>query len=122
EEDVVALGHLVPLDDLILVYRAQPGHDLLIFDPLAGGLVHLVELDRRAAPRCREQLDRDRDQSQTDLTSPNGTRRHISTPNYSNGFNHCVADSFRVESLSVRTSAAMFPPREERSTMAEPPI
>ena len=47
EQDVMALRHLVALDDLVAVDRPDAGHDLLIFDPLAGRLVDLVELDLR---------------------------------------------------------------------------
>ena len=76
EQHVMALRHLIALDDLVAVDRADAGHDLLIFDALARRLVDLVELDRRAALGRRIELDRDRDQRQPDLSPPNRSCRH----------------------------------------------
>ena len=76
EQDVMALGDLVALDDLVAVDRADAGHDLLIFDALAGRLVDLVELDRGAALGRGVKLDRDRHQRQPDLPSPDRARSH----------------------------------------------
>src|SRR3546814_1171019 len=48
EQDIIALRHLVPLDDVVGVDRADAGDDLLIFDRLAARLVDLAEADRGA--------------------------------------------------------------------------
>ena len=76
EQDVAALLILIALDDLVGIDRADAGHDLLIFDPLAGRLVDLVEGDGRAALGGGEDLDRDRDQGEPDLSLPIGACGH----------------------------------------------
>ena len=60
----------------VAVDGADTRNDLFIFDALAGRLVHLVELDLRPAPGSREQLNRDRNQSEAYLPSPDRSRSH----------------------------------------------
>jgi hypothetical protein len=55
------LRDLIALDDLVAVDGTDARNDLLILDPFARRLVHLVELDLGSAAGSREQLDRDRD-------------------------------------------------------------
>ena len=76
EQDVMALGDFVALDDLVAVDGTDARHDLFIFDALAGRLVDLVELDLGAALGRLEKLHRDRHERQPDLSSPDRARGH----------------------------------------------
>jgi hypothetical protein len=76
EQDVFALLDFIAAHDLVGVDGADTGNDLLVADPLPGRLVDLVERNPGCGLRCREQLDRDRHQSQSDLTRPIRARGH----------------------------------------------
>ena len=100
EQDIMALGHLIALDDLVAVDGADPGHDLFIFDALARRLMDLVELDRRAALGRGIQLDRDRDEREPHLPAPHWSCRHRPL-RCSGQFNQCAAESFPLKPLSA---------------------
>ena len=98
EQDIFALRHLIALDDLVAVDRADARHHLLIFDPLARRLVDLVEGDGRAALGRGIDLDRDRDQPDPDLSAPCRPRCHRSPP------------SKRFAADSIAGGAELVPP------------
>ena len=75
DSDVAALFVLVPLDDVLALDRADPGHHELLLDPLAGRLVDHVEAHLVALGRGGVEPHRDRDQRQLDKTGPVGSRR-----------------------------------------------
>ena len=70
EQDVIALGDLIALHDLVGVDRADIVHDLLVMDRLATGFVDLLELDGRAAFGGRVDFDRDRHEREAYLALP----------------------------------------------------
>ena len=81
ELDVLALGDLVTLDDVLLRnFITGPGIDLAIPDPVAGLLVELVEADLFALRRRRKQRNRTRDERELQITFPVRTRGHSTTP------------------------------------------
>src|SRR5690606_11135557 len=75
EQDEIALLVLEPLHDLVGIHGADAGHDLLVFDRLAGGLVDLAEGELGAGLGGGIDFDGDRDERKPDLPLPDGPRR-----------------------------------------------
>src|SRR5690606_27887171 len=114
EQNVVALRHLVALDDLVAVNRADPLDDLLVVDPLAARLVDLVELDRRPALGRGVDLDRDRHERETDLALPVGACGHCGrTPPVVRGVSARAGSRFRRPS-GLRAELTL-PPTDHRA-------
>ena len=89
----MALGDLIALDDLVAVDRADAGHDLLIFDPLAGRLVDLMELDRRAALGGGVTARRESTPKPAGFVLARSDAQP-SNVSFAERFNHCVAELF----------------------------
>ena len=99
----------------------MPGTTFSYLIRLPRRLVDLVELDLRAALGRREQLDRDRDERQPDLSSPDRTRSHDSTLLRGRDSIHCGHRVVPCRAFNDAYQAAVTsPPRAARSTIAEP--
>ena len=95
EQDVMALRDLIALDDLVAVDRPDAGHDLFIFDPLAGGLVDLVELDlrHRSSSPSKARWGSTPGRGGFALSRSDAQPFIVS---FAGRFNHCGGESFRV--------------------------
>jgi len=76
----MAFRHFIALDDLVAIDGPDSGHDLFVLDPLAAGLVDLMKLNLGTASGRWKKLDRNRDQSEPNLSSPDGPSSHYFTP------------------------------------------
>ena len=77
EADVLALGELVALADLVLLdHRAFLRADVLLLEPRAAGGVQHVEADARGGLTRGKQVDRDGDQAEGDRRGPDGSGSH----------------------------------------------
>src|SRR5205807_2365173 len=70
--DVPALLVFVALDDLVTLDRTHTRDDQLLADPLAGGLVDLVEPD--AVTLARRRIESNADRHQRELQKPGPVR------------------------------------------------
>ena len=107
QQDIIALGHLIALEDFLGVDGADAGHHLLIFDRLAAGLVNLTEGHGRAGLGGGVDFYRDRDQGQTDLTLPICTCSHGRT---SSSEARCWRESSDCITIPVRLTPARVSP------------
>src|SRR5207237_8667414 len=73
DRDVLALLVFVALDDLVALDRPDAGDDQLLSDPLARGLVDLVETDPLALGRRGVEPHRDRHQRKLQIPVPGGS-------------------------------------------------
>ena len=77
QQDVFAVVHLVPFDNVVGIHRTDAGDRLFVTDTLSRGFVDLAKRNSRSRVAGGIKFNRNRDQRQPQLSFPKRTRSHM---------------------------------------------